>query len=124
MKLNPEEDLQTDTTDLHSEFRKLAPTLFRYYSHKAKIEMDRDTAKAKLKEMKAQAYKRIKSDPTVKHTEKSIEAEIDIDPIVLQFQTAYFQAEHDATTWAGVVDCMKAKKDMMIQLGSDRRKEI
>lgn len=123
MILDPDKDLETNTEDLHTEFRSFAPVLYRYYKQKAKVEQERDIAKAKLKEMKAQVYKRIKSDPTVKHTEKSLEAEIDTDAIVLKLQDSYFQAEHDASTWQGAVDSMKAKKDCLIQLGADSRKE-
>ena len=53
-----------------------------------------------------------------------MEAEIDTDPLVLKAFGALIQAEHDVSTWIGAVDSMKAKKDCLIQLGSDRRKEI
>jgi hypothetical protein len=124
MELNPEVDLSIDVTDLTSEFKKLSLTLFRYYQHKAKIESLRDIAKAKLKETKAITRKRIRLDSTVKHTESSMEAEIDTDPAVIDAQMRLIKAEHDATTWSGAVDSMKAKKDSLIQLGSDRRKEM
>lgn len=124
MELNPEIDLSIDVTDLTSEFKKLSLTLFRYYQHKAKIESLRDIAKAKLKEVKASTRKRIKLDSTVKHTESSMEAEIDTDPAVIEAQIRLIKTEHDATTWSGAVDSMKAKKDCLIQLGSDRRKEM
>lgn len=123
MELNPEKDLSIDIHDLTSEFKDLSLTLFRYYQHKAKIETHSDIAKAKLKEVRALAYKRIKSDLSQKHTEKSLEAEIDTDPAVLEAQMKLIRAEHDASTWAGAVDSLKAKKDMLIQLGADSRKE-
>lgn len=122
--LDPDKDLSIDVSDLTTEFRKLPHILFAYYKHKAEAEKIRDIAKARLKEARAQTYKRIKSDTGTKHTEKSMEAEIDMDPTVLRAQGALIQAEHDASTWAGAVDSMKAKKDCLIQLGSDRRKEI
>ena len=124
MELNPEIDLEIDVNDLTSEFKKLSLMLYRYYQHKAKAEAQRDVAKAKLKEVRAITRKRIKSDASVKHTESSIEAEIDTDPQVIEAQNKFIRAEHDASTWYGAVDSMKAKKDCLIQLGSDRRKEI
>jgi len=123
MELNPDVDLSIDIHNLTTEFKQLSLTLFRYYQNKAKVEAQRDIAKASLKEARAVSYKRIKSDPSVKHTEKSLEAEIDTDPVVLEAQMKLIRAEHDATTWSGAVDSVKAKKDMLIQLGSDRRKE-
>lgn len=124
MELDPEVDLQIDVTDLTSEFKRLSLTLFRYYKHKATVEAQRDVAKAKLKEVRAITRKRIRQDITVKHTESSIEAEIDTDPTVMEAQMKFIRTEHDASTWGGAVDSMKAKKDCLIQLGSDRRKEI
>lgn len=124
MELNPEVDLAIDIDNLTSELRSFSPKLYRYYQHKAKVETQRDLAKTILKETKAEAYKRLKSDPKVKHTEKSLEAEIDTDQQVMDAQRKFIRAEHDATTWNGAVDSMKAKKDCLVQLNSDRRKEV
>lgn len=122
MELNPDTDLSIDIHNLTTEMRNLPGLLFRYYQYKARIEAVRDNAKAKLKEVRAVVYKEIKMN-AAKHTEKSMEAEIDTHPDVLDAQMKFFKAEHDATTWFGAVDSMKAKKDMIIQLASDRRKE-
>jgi len=124
MELDPEVDLVVDIQDLTSEFKKLSLTLYRYYKHKAMVESQMSVAKAKLKEVKAITRKRIKSENLVKHTESSMEAEIDTDPVVLEAQNKLIRTEHDAATWYGAVESMKAKKDMLIQLGSDRRKEV
>jgi hypothetical protein len=124
MELNPEVDLSIDVANLSSEFKSFSLVFYRYCQHKARVESQRDVAKTRLKEVKATTYKRIKSDPSVKHSEKSMEAEIDTDPLVMEAQMKFIRAEHDATTWCGAVDSMKAKKDCLIQLGSDRRKEI
>ena len=124
MELDPEKDLDVDIHNLTSEFKRLSLMLFRYYQHKAKLEAQRDVAKAKLKETRAVTYKRIKSDTTKKYTENSMEAEIDTDPAVIEAHMKLIRAEHDAETWVGAVDSMRAKKDCLIQLGSDRRKEM
>jgi len=124
MELNPEVDLEIDVANLTTEFKMLPIKLYRYSLHRAKVETQLDMAKARVKEVRAIAYKRIKSDVSIKHTEKSMEAELDSDPIVLEAQMKLIRAEHDAVTWAGAVDSMKAKKDCLIQLGSDRRKEM
>ena len=124
MELNPEIDLNIDINDLTTEFRGFPILMYRYSVHRAKVEAHRDILKAKLKETRAVAFKRIKADTSVKHTEKSLEAEIDTDPDVKKALIAYIQGEHDATSWAGAVDSMRSKKDCLIQLGSDRRKEM
>ena len=124
MELNPEIDLAIDVANLTNEFRNFSLVMYRYSLHRAKVETNRDMAKAKLKEIKAIAYKRVKSDISSKHTQSSLEAEVDTDPTVIEAQTKLIRAEHDATTWAGAVESMRAKKDCLIQLGSDRRKEM
>ncbi len=124
MEINPDIDLEIDVTNLTAEFKRLSLTLFRYYQHKAKVEAKRDLAKAVLKEIQATTYKRLKSDISAKFTEKALEAEIETDPAVMESKRAFIKAEHDATTWSGAVDSMKAKKDCLVQLGSDRRKEV
>lgn len=123
MELNPDKDLSIDVSDLSSEFRSFSLVFYRYCQYKAKVEAQRDVAKAKLKEIRAVTYKRIKSDTSTKHSEKSMEAEIDTDPEVMKAQMSFIKSEHDATTWCGAVDSMKAKKDMLMQLGADARKE-
>ena len=123
MELNPDTDLSIDVSNLSLEFRSFPTLLYCYCQYKAKVEAQRDVAKAKLKEVRAITYKRIKSDSAAKYTEKGLEAEIDTDPIVLEAQMKLIRTEHDAATWAGAVDSMKAKKDCLIQLGADSRKE-
>ena len=124
MELNPEKDLEIDVTNLTSEFKSFPIVMFRYSQQRAKVEAQRDVAKAFLKETRAIVYKRVKSDVSAKHTQISLEAEIDTDPVVIEAQKKLIRAEHDASTWAGAVESMRSKKDVLIQLGSDRRKEM
>lgn len=124
IELNPEKDLDIDLPNLSAEFREFPLKMYRYSQYRAQIEAKRDTAKAKLKELRATIYKKIKSNPNEKHTQSSLEAEVDSDPLVMSAMMTLIRAEHDANTWAGAVESMRAKKDCLIQLGSDRRKEI
>lgn len=123
IEINPEVDLEVNVADLSTEFRKFATIMYRYSLAKADAEKKRDIAKAKLKEIKAVTRKHIKSTSNEKHTEASLEAEIETDAIVLEVQRRYIDAEHDASTWRGAAESMRDKKDCMIQLGADRRKE-
>ena len=123
MELNPDVDLDIDVSNLSAEFRRFPITLYRYSQYRAKIETQRDMAKAMLKELRATVYKRVKSDVSAKHTQSSLEAEIDTDPTVIEASRKLMRAEHDATTWAGAVESMRSKKDVLIQLGADQRKD-
>lgn len=123
MELNPDTDLSIDVSRLAAEFREFPVKLYRYSQYRAKIEAQRDMAKAKLKEAKALVYKRLRKDTTAKHTQGSLEAEVDTDPTVIDANNKFIRAEHDATTWAGAVESMRAKKDCLIQLGADARKD-
>jgi hypothetical protein len=97
--------------------------MYRYSLHRAQVETKLDIAKATLKEIKAVTYKRIRADTTTKHTQNSIEAEVDSDPAVMEAQRKLIRAEHDASTWSGAVESMRSKKDCLIQLGADARKD-
>lgn len=123
MTLNPEVDLEINVSDLHNEFRRFPTVMYQYSLRKADADKRASVAKAKLKEIRAVTLKRVKGDPSVKHTEKSLEAEMDTDPMVLEVQRRLIEAEHDAATWYGAIESMRAKKDCLIQLGADRRKE-
>lgn len=123
MELNPDTDLTINTADLTSEFKDFPIVMYRYMQMRAKMEARRDIAKATLKEKKALAYKRIKMDVSIKHTEKSMEAEIDTHLEVVEANLKLIQTEHDASTWGGAVESMRAKMNSLIQLGADSRKE-
>jgi hypothetical protein len=121
--LNPEKDLEINVADLTSEFKKLSLLLFRYSKQKADAEREYDSLKATLKELRARVYKEIRLSGE-KHTEKSLEAEIDTNDDVIRIQQLVIDAYAEYNTWYGAVDSLKAKKDMLIQLGADARKEL
>lgn len=124
MELNPDVDLTINVADLTTEFREFPILMYRYMQQRAKAEAQRDIYKAKLKEVRGQVFRELKQDTATKHTALSFEAEIDTHPRVIEANLKFIQAEHDASTWGGAVDSMRAKKDVLIQLGSDRRKEL
>lgn len=123
MKLEPVKDLAIDVKDLTSEFKKLPLLLFRYYEMKADAERDHDKNKQVLKEIKAKISKEIRLSG-VKHTEKSMEAEIDSHDDVIMISNLVADSGRNLATWIGGVESLKAKKDMLIQLGADARKEL
>jgi len=124
MELNPEKDLEIDVPNLSDEFRNFPKIMYRYSLIRADTEKQFNIAKAKLKEIRAVTRKRIRAETSGKLTENNLEAEIDVDPVVLEVQRRMIEAEHLSNTWAGAVESLRAKKDVLIQLGSDRRKEM
>jgi hypothetical protein len=122
MNLDPNKDLEINVKDLTSEFKKLPLLLYRYYEQKADAERDYDRNRAALKEIKARVSKELRSSGA-KHTEKSMEAEVDSNEDVLAVSNLTLESARTLATWIGGVESLKAKKDMLIQLGADARKE-
>lgn len=123
MDLNPLVDLEINTKDLTSEFRRLSLLLFRYYTAKADAEREYDRCKATYEEIKSHVYKALRTDQSKKHTEKSLEAEIETNEDVNNTLNLLLDSKRNLATLIGAVESMKAKKDMLIQLGADARKE-
>lgn len=123
MELNPLKDLEIDIHDPTSEFKKLSLLLFRYYEQKADIERERDILKLTVKEIRGKLYKDLKAG-AAKLTEAGISAELDQHPEYLAAERKLIDANRDLVTASGAVDSLKAKKDMLIQLAADRRKEM
>lgn len=120
--LNYEKDNTIDVTDLKAEFQTLAPLIYRYSEIKAQAEHEYDLRKAQLDELKSEKYINIKSSGE-KITEKNLEALIDIDPEVKTKLREVLEAKRDVETLKGYCESLRAKKDMLIQLGADSRKE-
>jgi hypothetical protein len=123
MSLNPAVDFFVDVHDLTAEFRKLPRTLFWYFQVKAAAEYDLDMAKSRLKELRGQIYGSLKANTAVKQTEASIEAILDSHPDVIAAERVVAESKRIAMTCHGAVETMKAKKDSLVQLGADARKE-
>lgn len=121
--LNPGVDLQIDVTDLTSEMKRLSLLLFRYYEKKAELEREFDLAKFRVDEIKGQKYKEFKNGP-IKISDAGVSAQIDSDPDVILALKDLSEARRQYSTWIGAVESMKAKKDLIIQLAADRRKEV
>jgi hypothetical protein len=62
-------------------------------------------------------------DPALKVTEKAVENAVKIDPKWLKNQNVVIEAESIATINKGLVESLKQRRDMIIQLGADRREE-
>ena len=120
--LDPTTDNAIDVADLKTEFQVLPPTLFRYSEQKAEAEREHDLAKGQYEEIRSQVYIEIKKG-TEKVTEKHLEALIETDSRVRAAFVTMIDAKRDLETMKGYVESLRAKKDMLIQLGADARKE-
>jgi hypothetical protein len=121
-KLDFEKDNLIDIDNLTKEFRNLPATLYGYAEIKAEAKENSDLKKAEYKELKAKKYLEIKSREG-KITEANVDAQIETDEEVKKSLREYLSAVRDQETIEGYVESMRAKKDMLIQLGADARKE-
>lgn len=120
--MKPAQDLQINVANLPDEYEKFPSVLYAYAEAKSSASEIFDRMKAELKDIEASVYIEIKSGPE-KVTEKNLEALVQVDPRVKTSRQALFKAERDLETCKNYVESLRAKKDMLIQLGADSRKE-
>lgn len=120
--INLENDNQIDTSNLQVEFREFPSTLFAWGEAGADAALDYELSNSVYEETRASLYLKIKSSGD-KVTEKHLEALIDTDPSVKEALLKSFAAKRDLDTMKNYVESLRAKKDMLIQLGADARKE-
>jgi len=123
MELNPDKDIQIEVTRLGEEFQVLPLLIYRYSEAKSDAGYAVDVAEAEYKEMRADVFKEILSEHEKKPSDKVIEAEIESHPKVKKAKRNYLSTKRDYETIKGFVESLRAKKDMLIQLGADARKE-
>lgn len=124
--MSKELDFEKDNTiavdNLSKEFRNFPPTLFRYCEIVAEAEEAYGLAKAVYKETQSEKYIELKSKEG-KITEANLSAMVEVDPDVKKALRNMLSCKKDLETLQGYVESMRAKKDMLIQLGADARKE-
>lgn len=121
-KLDLDSDIEIRVEDLQEEFRVFPSKLFAYSEAKADAERVYEDAKASYKESQAAMYVQLKKSGE-KLTEKHLEALIETSEIVKPMQEKMLQAKRDFETLKNYCEALRAKKDMLIQLGADSRKE-
>ena len=122
IKIDPEKDLKIDASRLPEEFSKFPSLMYAYLEIKCDAEREYEWAKRRAAEVKAELYKKIKSE-TIKITEKALEAEIENETSYRKAKTKLGDAKHDLETIKAHVEALRSKKDMLIQLGADSRAE-
>lgn len=94
------------------------------YAEAQRVELK---AKARAKRARADAQLRIRqeaADDGRKMTDKIAEAETEIDADVAEAEDFYADAVADRSRLYGVVDAVRAKKDMLVSLGAHVRAEL
>lgn len=122
-KLDIDKNHKIDAANLPFEFRHMPVILFHYGQAKAEAQYHCDLAQARYKEMEDRLYCQFKSDKDNKCTDKQAEALAKSDPQVIELKNTYFSIKKDVGTLVAYLECLRAKKDMLIQLGADARKE-
>lgn len=118
-----EKDNHIDSTRLSEEFRWLSVILFHYGQMKVEVQYNADLAEARYKEKQDMVYLKFKSDPQVKYTERQAEAGSKIDPEVIKLKNEYLDLKKEVGGFIYYLESLRFKKDMLIQLGADARKE-
>lgn len=121
------ESVSIDETNLNAEYIRI-PTDLAYWSaqyalavrrfHTAKLEADRVTARARI-----DARLNLETMHT-RVTESMVEAAVEKDGQVFAMATAAIEAEAEKLRLQGVVDAVRAKRDMVISLGATQRQEM
>lgn len=120
--MNPAADIEINVADLQAEFRGFSSKLYSYREVKSEAEKFHDLVKLQCDELEAETYLRLKNGPE-KVTEKNLEALIATDEKVKAKRREVISVRRDFETSKNFVESLNAKKDMLIQLGADARKE-
>ena len=111
-----------DVSNIREELRDFPSTLYSYLENKSDLEASYESSKANYEMVRSQVYIEVKS-TTEKVTEAAAEARINTDPRVLSAQDRMFKLKRDFETLKNYTESLRAKKDMLVQISADLRKE-
>ena len=117
------ENHKTKIAYLSDEFRNIPVYLFHYGEAKVRAQYALDLAKAQYERLVDEKYCQLKADTVVKHTDPQAKAASKLDPQVIVAQNEMFSIKKDVGILIAYLESLRAKKDMLIQLGADARKE-
>lgn len=108
----------SDITEMMSEM----PTLLFSWLEKASDAAEVAAFKAiAVKEAKASAYASLKNSGE-KLTEKHLEVLVELDPAVVAAKAEEVKTTRDAATFKNFAEALRTKRDMLVQLDADLRK--
>lgn len=124
-----EDSFNINSLQLEDEFTKL-PSKLAYYNalHAAATKVE-GLAKVKLGRLEADLYVEVREgmelDPKITRvTEKMVDMAVSRHPTLHDAQADYFEIRRKKNVLAGYCDALRAKKDMLIQLGAHVRAEM
>ena len=121
-KYNFEEDRHIKTEDINEEIIRLPSLIYHYGELKSEADYEVELKKAALEEAKATEYiinKQTQGKITVDH----LKAIVDTAPSVIKSRNSYLESKRDADRLKNYIESLRAKKDMLIQLSANSRKE-
>ena len=114
---------QYDKHNIDDEMAKQA-SIYSYYQGLLSVAKKRlDDANLTLTKYTAQARKEQKSATTVKQTAKDLDDFVESSPEFAVYTTGVNEASFKYTLLKGLVSALEHKKDMLVQLSSNRRSE-
>ena len=119
---NIEKDNKIDVAFLTEEMINFPSTIYSWLEEKATAESRYDYASSLYEQVRSETYLAIKASGE-KITEANVEARIATNEKVREAELNMFKAKRDLETLKNYVESLRAKKDMIIQISADRRKE-
>jgi hypothetical protein len=111
--------------DIDNDLVGLPTLLWHYGSLEAEAYQLALTAKADMEQAHARTYKVLKEmSRKDKATEALLSAEVELDPEYRRYVAKHIEAEGNARKMRALVESLRAKKDALIQLGSNHRMQV
>lgn len=120
-------DVSVNESNLDTSMMQQAGMRAFYNSQAAYAESQYDRSKAAFEVIEARLYDHHRKELAAsgeKTTDKAIEAAVRLDPRWLKARTRVIEAQTIANVNKGLTFAMSDRRDMLIQLGSDRREEF
>lgn len=112
---------------ISEEFVRIAPDIAYWSSHYARAHQDYLTAKLNTKRVRAgfriSERARLIGDG-VKYTESMLDALVDASDTVFAAEAAEIAAEVERSRIMGILEAVRAKKDMLVSIGAHQRAEM
>jgi len=125
-------DANINSLQLDEEMRRQSGLFSHYAAMTAKVQLQSDNMKMKRDITVAKIDKEIRNKAAeeggkidgVKMTEKLIESSVNLDVRWVKIQKEYNEAKSDHELHKGMLEALKQKRDMLIQLGVNAREEM
>lgn len=122
-ELDPTTDFDIDTNNLDDEFRKMSRYIYAYSQAYSNALSRVSVCKQQVAEIKGVLTNELIAASDKKPADKVLDSKVVIHPTYKAAVHAHIEAENDANTLRGGCTALAAKKDMLIQLGANARKE-